>query len=263
MMSAGHPPLAPATQGESTAPGAWHLTLHQSPHGYRFALEVFLLADFVPAPCPAPLIDLGTGCGVVALLLARRFPALRIVGLELQSTLLALARYNRLCNGLCERLDMIQGDIRQVQTLFTAGTFGTVVCNPPYRAVGHGRLNPHPEKALARHEIALSLPQLTQAIRHLLPRRGLCILVYHPSRLAELCASFEAAQLRLRRLRLVHATAQAPASMVLVEAVRDGRDALTVMPPLYVYERHGQYSAEMRTIFDGRGLPQVPYAARS
>jgi len=236
----------------------WRLTLHQSTHGYRFALEAFLLADFVPAPAPDPLIDLGTGCGVVALFLARRFPRLRCVGLELQRSLVVLAQQNVVCNGLEHRIGIVQGDIRQVSSLFPAGMFGTVVCNPPYRAVGNGRLNPYPEKAIARHELTVTLPQLVQAARHLLRRRGLLVMVYHPSRLPELFAQLEAAHLRPRRMRLVHATEQAPASIVLVEAIRDGRDVLTVLPALWVYEASGDYTAEMQAIFQGRAVGDTP-----
>lgn len=230
----------------------WQLTLHQATHGYRFALEAFVLADFVPARAAHPCLDLGTGCGVVALLLARRFPQARLVGLELQRSLALLAQQNVVCNGLEHRIGIVQGDIRQVPSLFSPGIFSTVVCNPPYRAVGNGHLNPNPEKAIARHELALTLPQLVQAAQHLLCRRGLFVMVYHPSRLPELCARLETARLRPRRLRLVHATAQAPASMVLIEAVRDGWDALTVLPPLCVYEVSGGYTAEMQAIFQGR-----------
>ena len=239
-------------------PRTWHLTVHQSTHGYRFALEAFLLADFVPAPAPDPLIDLGTGCGVVALFLARRFPRLCCVGLEIQRSLVVLAQQNVVCNSLEHRIGIVQGDMRQVSSLFPAGVFGTVVCNPPYRAVGNGRLNPHPEKAIARHELTVTLPQLVQAARHLLRRRGLLVMVYHPSRLPELFAQLEATHLRPRRMRLVHATEQAPASIVLVEAIRDGRDALTVLPALWVYEASGDYTAEMQAIFQGRAVGDTP-----
>ena len=99
-------------------PDTWRLTLHQSTHGYRFALEAFLLADFVPAPAPAPCIDLGTGCGVVALFLARRFPRLCCVGLELQRSLVVLAQQNVVCNGLEHHIGIVQGDMRQVSSLF-------------------------------------------------------------------------------------------------------------------------------------------------
>ena len=242
----------------AATPDTWRLTLHQSTHGYRFALEAFLLADFVPAAAPDPCIDLGTGCGVVVLFLARRFPCLCCVGLELQRSLVVLAQKNVVCNGLEHHIGIVQGDMRQVSSLFSAGVFGTVVCNPPYRAVGHGRLNPHLEKAIALHELTVTLPQLVQAARHLLRRRGLLVMVYHPSRLPELFAQLEAAHLRSRRMRLVHATERAPASVVLVEAIHDGRDALTVLPPLWVYEASGDYTAEMQAIFQGRGLGDTP-----
>jgi tRNA1Val (adenine37-N6)-methyltransferase len=245
--------------GPSATLGTWHLTFHQPPHGYRFALEAFLLADFVPTTASDPLIDLGTGCGVVALFLARRFPHFYCVGLELQRSLALFARQNVVGNSLEHRINIVQGDIRQVAALFPAGKFGTVVCNPPYRAVGNGRLNPHSEKAIARHELTVTLPQLTRAARHLLRRRGLLVMVHHPSRLPELFAQLEAAHLRPRRMRLVHATEHAPASIVLVEALRDGRDALTVLPPLWVYEASGDYTAEMQAIFQGRVV--VPAAS--
>jgi tRNA1Val (adenine37-N6)-methyltransferase len=237
-----------------SVPGAWQLTLLQATDGYRFSLEAFLLADFASAPTPFPLLDLGTGCGVVALLLARRFPLLRVIGMELQASLVSVARQNVLHNGLAAQVSLVQADARHAASLFPAGEFGTVVCNPPYRVVGSGRLNPNLEKAMARHELTLTLAQLVQACQHVLTRGGLLALVYHPSRLAELCARLEAAHLRPRRMRLVHATPQAVATMVLVEAVQGGAGALTVLPPLFVYAARGCYSAEMRAIFAGRAL---------
>lgn len=247
--------------GAPDVPGPWQLTLHQNHQGYRFALDAFLLADFVPATTHSPYIDLGTGCGVIALLLARRFPQAQIVGLELQTPLVALAQANTHRNGLASRVAILQADIRQAATLFPAGAFATVVCNPPYRALGQGRLNPHQEKAMARHEVALTLVQLVQAARHLLGHRGRLLLTYHPARLSELCVCLEEAALRPHRLRLIHPTAQSAATMVLVEAVRAGRDALTVLPPLFVYTQADVYSAEMHAIFQGRGL-QESYATR-
>src|SRR6266852_2675636 len=96
--------------------GTWHLTLHQAPHGYRFALEAFLLAGFVFATVAFLLIELGSGCVVVALFLARRFPHVYLVGLELQRSLAVLAQQNVTCNGLEHRLSIVQGDIRQVSS---------------------------------------------------------------------------------------------------------------------------------------------------
>ena len=104
----------------SAVPGAWRLTICQNTSGYRFALDAFLLADFVPTTVTGPLIDLGTGCGVVALFLARRFPQASIIGLELQSSLAAVAQHNVVRNGLTPQVSIVQGDIRQAQALFPA-----------------------------------------------------------------------------------------------------------------------------------------------
>jgi tRNA1Val (adenine37-N6)-methyltransferase len=235
-------------------PGPWQLTLRQAPGGYRFSLEAFLLADFVSVTSASAILDLGTGCGVVALFLARRFPHVRVIGMELQASLASMARHNVVQNGLGAQVSIVQADARDATRLFAAGAFGTVVCNPPYRVVGSGRLNPSREKAMARHELTLTLAQLVQACQHGLAGAGLLALVYHPSRLAELCARLEAAHLRPRRMRLVHATPQAAATMVLVEAVQGSRGALTVLPPLFVYAARGCYSAEMQAIFAGRAL---------
>lgn len=236
-------------------PGAWQLTLSQGRGGYRFSLDAFLLADFVSVMSPLPMLDIGTGCGVVALLLARRFPQVRIVGLELQAPLVTMARQNVVQNGLTTQVDMLQADARCAAGLFAAGAFGTVVCNPPYRPLGSGRLNPNQEKAIARHELRLTLGQLVQSCQHVLVPGGLLAMVYHPSRLAELYARLETAHLRPRRMRLVHATSQADATLVLVEAMQGSRGALTVLPPLCVYAARGRYTAEMQAIFAGRGLP--------
>lgn len=238
-------------------PGAWQLTLHQPQHGYRFSLDAFLLADFVPPAvlhARQPILDAGTGCGVIALLLARRFPQVRLVGIELQSELAIFAQQNVVHNDLRHRVDMVCADMRTLTSLVAAGQFGAVVCNPPYRRVGQGRLNPNASKAMARHEVALTLSQLLVAVRHALARRGLLVIIYHPSRLAELFVELERTGFSPRRLRLIHPKPHTAASMVLVEAVWGGHDALEVLPPLLVCDADGRYTAEMQAIFQGRAL---------
>jgi len=241
-------------------PGAWQLTLRQPRYGYRFSLDAFLLADFVPPPSHVhqPLLDLGTGCGVIALLLARRFPQSRLVGIELQTELVTFAQQNVVRNGLEHRVNMVCADVRTLPSLVSASRFSMVVCNPPYRRVGQGRLNPNASNAMARHEVALTLIQLLDAARHALARRGLLVMIYHPSRLAELCVELERTGLGLRRLRLIHPKPQTVASMVLVEAVCEGRDALEVLPPLFVCDTNGHYTPEMQAIYQGRALG-APY----
>ncbi len=237
-------------------PGAWQLTLQQPRHGYRFSLDAFLLADFVsPAShVHQPLLDLGTGCGVIILLLARRFSRAHLVGVELQTELVTFVQQNVVRNGLGHRVHMVCADVRTLPSLVSAGGFSMVVCNPPYRRVGQGRLNPNASRAMARHEVALTLAQLLTAARHALARRGLLVMIYHPSRLAELCVELERVGLGLRRVRLIHPKPETAASMVLVEAVCGGHDALEVLPPLFVCDASGDYTAEMQAIYQGRAL---------
>ena len=239
---------------EAAVPGTWQLSIAQATAGYRFSLDAFLLADFVSPGTPQLLLDLGTGCGVIALFLARRFAKAFIVGLELQDTLIAAAGHNVTANRLTQRVALLQADARQIKNLFSPGAFGMVVCNPPYRVVGSGRINADPSKAMARHELTLTLVQWVESCQHLLPKGGVLTLIYHPSRLAELCVCLMTAHLQPRRLRLVHSILQTPASMVLLEAVVDGRDTLTVLPPLVIYDALGNYTPEMQAIFAGRCL---------
>ena len=159
-------------------------------------------------------------------------------------------------NALASQVSIVQADMRGAAACLAPASFATVVSNPPYRAVGRGRLNPDSEKAIARHEVAVTLCEVVQAARRLLVRRGRLLLVHHPSRLAELCSRLEAADLNPCRLRFVHPNREAPATMVLVEALRGGRDALAVLPPLVVYRATNVYSAEMQAIFQGRALAE-------
>jgi len=241
-------------------PDPWQLTLLQPRHGYRFSLDAFLLADFAPplVHVDSPVLDLGTGCGIVALLLARRFAQARVVGIELQSELAMFAQLNVVRNDLGYRVDVVCADVRTLPSLVAAGAFAAVVCNPPYRRVGQGRQNPNASRAVARHEVALTLSQLVGAAHHALSRRGLLAMIYHPSRLVELCVELARVGFAPRRLRLVYPKPQTAASMVLIEAVCEGRDALEVLPPLFICDVNGDYTAEMRAIYQGRAL-SAPY----
>lgn len=247
--------LAEARSLPADVPPVWNLTLDQPRAGYRFSVDAFLLADFVlPLVARSPMVDLGTGCGVVALLLARRFADAHLLGIELQWSLAQQARQNVIASELSPRVDILQADVRHVMTLLPPGAFSTVVCNPPYHRVGEGRLNPNPAKAMARHEVALTLPQMLESAQHVLCHRGVLALIYPPARLVELCIQLDRLNLVPRRLRLVHVSSGGEASMFLIEAVRGGGDPLTVMPPLYVYDAAGEYSPEMAAIFQGRDL---------
>lgn len=211
--------------------------LLQRRHGYRFNLDPILLARFA---CPrggclsGRVIDLGTGSGIIPLLLARKH-GVESTGLELQSSLFELAERNVHLNRAEHRVSLVHGDLRDVRELFPRASFRHVLGNPPYHRWKGGRTNPSTEKAIARHEIACSLQDVARAARYLLEPLGSLWLIFPASRLVELLAAVCAAKLAPRRLRLVHPRLDEPARRVLLHAVKQGRGTLEVLPPLVLH----------------------------
>ncbi|MCE9670342.1 methyltransferase [Myxococcus stipitatus] len=220
--------------------------------GYRFTLDPLLLAHFTVHEGGAPrgrLMDLGTGCGIIPLVLARRLGLGDITALELQPGLFSLAERNVYLNR-CERaVSLVHGDLRRVAEQFPSSGFSHVVCNPPYRARATGRTSASEEKALARHELACDLRDVTRAAAHLLePRGGLC-MVYPASRFSELVSVLLAHDLAPRTVRWIHPRADRPAKLVLLRAVKGGGAGLVVLPPLVVHadDAHA-FTAEVRAM---------------
>ena len=221
--------------------------LTQPATGYRYSLDPFLLADFVTACLPPAkvtrAIDLGTGNGILAALLAKRYPASSFVGIDIRKDGLAHARAN------APRVLFVNADIRAAANLFPPGSFSLAVSNPPYRKAGDGRMNPDGGKAVARHEVALTLEQLVSAAHHLLRDGGVFCLVHLAERSAELMHTLYERGFAPRTVQYVHSRAGDEAFLVLVEAVKGGRNRVTVKPPLVVYAPGGGYSAAMNAIY--------------
>lgn len=224
------------------------LEIFQARKGYRFGIEALLLAGFVQ-PGGGRLLDLGTGSGVLPLVLTRFGKVDRAVGVELQPALADRARRSVAHNGLAERITIVQGDLRKLDGLgpdLPPSGFDRVVANPPYGRAGTGRENPDDEKAVARHELHVTLEQVVAAAARLCAVRGQFCVVVPPVRLVELLRLCERAGLRPARLRLVHGRVDLPAKHSLLEAVRGGRMDLEVEPPLTVYGPEGAYTDEVR-----------------
>ncbi len=216
---------APAADETLDQWGPRRLHILQKKGGYRFSIDTLILADFIRLKPADRVLDLGTGCGILPLLLAPRVPRGRVIGLEVQTGLLDLAARNLRLNQLEGRVHILGGDIRRVAALFPGGGFDAVITNPPYRPLHTGRINPGTEKALARHEILLDLSQMLAGGRAILKDKG--------------------------RFSLIHSFPDSNGEWVLLEAVKNGGEELTVLPALTVYERPGVYSPEVRRILGG------------
>ena len=230
--------------------GPGRLPILQKKTGYRFSVDTLILADFIRLKSADRVLDLGTGCGILPLLLAGRVPRGRLVALEVQAGLLDLAARNLLLNRLADRILLIRGDMRTVPALFRESSFEAVITNPPYRALQTGRVNPHPEKALARHEILVDLPRMLAGVRHVLKDHGRLFLIYPARRLARLIFEARRARLEPKRIRPVHSFPEKESEWILLEAVKNGGEEMTVLPALTVYERPGVYAPEFRRILE-------------
>lgn len=225
------------------------LKLYQPARGYRFSIDSLVLAAFARCRCSGAVADLGTGCGVLPVLLARREGISRILGIELQPELADLARRNSLLNACRDKITIACGDVRQPAALAAPESFDSVVSNPPFYPAGSGRVNPAAQKAAARHELHGTLEDFMAAASFLLKRGGRCALVYSAGRLADLVAAMRKKKLEPKALRFVHARAEEPAGMVLAEAVKGAGPEMKVEPPLVLYAAPGVYSAQALEVF--------------
>jgi tRNA1Val (adenine37-N6)-methyltransferase len=210
------------------------LRIIQPRAGYRFSLDPLLLCEFVGIDAAARVIDLGTGCGVIPLVLARKGEDASLVGVEFQEETARLAQRNVELNGLADRVEIIGADILSLRERFAVSSFDLVVANPPYRKPGSGRTSPSAGRDLARHESTAGLADFLAAAKYLVKPAGRICLIYHTSRLADCLVEAEGLRLSPGRLRFVHGSPQAEARMFLVELVKGRKRELTVLPPLFV-----------------------------
>ena len=228
----------------------------QKKRGYRFSLDALLLAHFTDLYEGDNLIDLGTGCGIIALLLAQRVLCGRVLGIDIQDDFVAIAERNVVLNGLTGQIEIRRGDVRCPETLCEPQSFAVAVFNPPYRKLRSGRINPDPEKAVARHEIAGSVTDFLAAAANALRVSGRVYVIYPAGRTVQLLARMREHRVEPKRLRLVHSRRSGSGEFVLIEGVKGGREGLKVLPPLFIREEQGGYTSEMMEIF--RALTAFP-----
>lgn len=225
------------------------LQIIQDESEFCFGMDAVLLSGFASVKPGERVIDLGTGNGILPLLLSAKTEASQITGLELDETTCDMAVRSVKLNGLEEKINIDCGDIRSASEKYGASSFDVVVSNPPYMTAGHGLTNPDPRKAIARHEVKCTLEELIRETTRLLVSNGRCYFVHRPFRLVDLFALMRKYKLEPKTMRLVHPFSDAEPNMVLVEGIRNSKPRLKVLPPLVVYESKGVYTEEIRAIY--------------
>ena len=226
------------------------IKLFQSEKGYRFSIDAVLLEQFISARHSSRGIELGTGSGVISILLAKRLSNIQIKAVELQKTLADRAKRNVKLNGLEGRIEIVHKDIKELKEMYTTNSFNFAYTNPPFRKPKTGRMSIDRERAIARHEIEISLQELISTTSYLLKHSGRFYLIYHPFRLVELISFMKESRLEPKRMRFVHSREGDEAKMVMIEAAKGSGTWLKIDPPLYLYEKGRTYSREVLEMLD-------------
>lgn len=225
------------------------LTIEQETQGYRYSLEPFLIADFLKTAPGMRILDVGTGCCVIPLLLLKREADLSITAIEIQKSLYDVAVRNVRANKAEGKIRMIEGNFLHAGKELAGAHFDAVVANPPFRKNHTGRINLNAGKALARHEIALNLASLVEKSASLLAPKGKLLLTYPPDRLNEVLEEMERHKVHPSRLRFIHGTRQAEAKIFIVEGILGQKSDCLVAPPLFVYKLDGTHTEDMENIY--------------
>jgi len=224
------------------------LKVIQSESEFCFSLDAILLSHFATVRQGAHAVDLGTGTGVIALLLTER-GAGHVSGVEFSPTMFAMATRSVMLNQLQNKVDIVHGDLCNIKELLPAGQSDLVVSNPPYRPVGGGFISPNDRVAMAKHEVTATLQDVVNAARYLVKTRGRFAMVHLPERMSEILVAMSQAGIEPKRLQMVHSAVDKKPKMLLVEGIRGGNPGIQVLPPLIVYKPDGSYSDEIQQYY--------------
>ena len=221
----------------------------QDPEKFCFGMDAVLLSGFASAPEGGRVLDLGTGTGIIPILMAAKTKAEELVGLEIQQDSADMANRSVLLNDLQTRVKIVQGDIKEAGNIFDAASFDVVTSNPPYMIGGHGLKNPDAPKAIARHEVMCDLEDVIKAAAKCLKSGGKFYMVHRPFRLTEIMTLMHEYKVEPKRMQLVYPFVDKEPSMVLIEGARGGKSRITVEKPLIIYESQGKYTPEIYDIY--------------
>jgi len=216
---------------------------------FCFGMDAVLLSGFARVRAGEKVLDLGTGTGILPLLLEAKTQAEHLSGLEIQDESADMARRSVAYNRLTNKIEIVTGDIKEAASIFGSASFEVVTVNPPYMASSHGLLNPGSAKAVARHEVLCTLDDVLRESARILKSKGRFYMVHRPQRLVEIFSGMTAYKIEPKRMRLVHPYPGKVPNMVLIEGMRDGNPQLNVDPPLFIFDEAGKYTAKFNEIY--------------
>lgn len=221
--------------------------LIQNPKGFCFGLDAVLLVHFANAKPSESVLDIGTGTGIIPILMAAYYPDAKYDAIELQQPYAEMAQRSVRYNGLEERINIRQGDVRELDRIYPLSSFDRITVNPPY--MNTGLVPEQNDKAMARHEITCTLDGIVAMASKVLKPQGSFCMVHRPNRLPEVITVLKKYGLEPKRLRMVQAKESEEPNLFLIEAVRNAKPYLRILPTLVVYREDGSYTPEIHEIY--------------
>ena len=221
----------------------------QNPERFCFGMDAVLLSGFARAKKQERCLDLGCGNGIIPILMEAKTEGKHFTGLEIQPKSADMARRSVALNGLQDRIDIVEGDIKDASKIFGASSFHVVTTNPPYMTAQHGLTNVYEAKTIARHEVLCNLEDIIRESARLLMPGGRFYMVHRPFRLAEIISLMVQYRIEPKRMRLVYPYVDREPNMVLIEGLRGGKSRMTVEKPLIVYKEPGKYTDEIYDVY--------------
>ncbi len=226
-----------------------NLKIIQDPGRFCFGMDAVLLSGFAAAGKGDKLLDLGTGTGILPILLSAKTEVAELTGLEIQPESADMASRSVALNGIGDRVKIVEGDIKEADKLFALSSFDVITCNPPYMIGQHGLTNPDSPKAIARHEIECTFDDVARVTEKLLKPNGHFYLVHRPFRLSEILCTLTKYHLEPKRMRLVYPFADREPNMVLIESIRGAKPRMTVEKPLIIFKEKDVYTDEVKELY--------------
>lgn len=226
-----------------------NLKIIQDPGRFCFGMDAVLLSGFAAAGKGDKLLDLGTGTGILPILLSAKTEAAELTGLEIQPESADMADRSVRLNGIGDRVKIVRGDIKEADKLFPLSSMDVITCNPPYMIGEHGLTNPESPKAIARHEIECTFEDVARVTERILKPNGHFYLVHRPFRLSEILCTLTKYHLEPKRMRLVYPFSDREPNMVLIDSVRGAKPRMTVEKPLIIFREKDVYTDEVKELY--------------
>ena len=226
------------------------LKIIQNKDGFCFGIDSILLSDFAKEiKKGSKVIDLGTGTGIIGILLCMKTELSKIMGVEIQKEVYDMAKRSIKLNNLENKFEIINENIKNLENIIETGTFDAVVTNPPYKKIGTGLTNENEKKLISRHEITANLEDFIKVSSKILKDKGTLYMVHRPDRMVDIIELLRKYKLEPKRIKFVYPNANKDANLILLKAVKNANPFLKIEKPLYVYNQNGEYTDEILKIY--------------